>query len=71
MNENWGQNDPNYKENLKKAMEIQDQTIKLRDLHKAKKEQNKKFQQTNDLRLTIKDFEEEAQLKELIKQFQE
>jgi len=59
MKENWGQNDPNYKDNLRVAMLIQDILIEKRDLHKRKTETIKILQTTNDPRLTFFDFEEE------------
>jgi Mg2+ and Co2+ transporter CorA len=71
MTENWGQNDPNYKKNLERAKEIQNQIILIRDLLKAKKDQNKELQKKDDPRLILKDFEEETQLKEYLKKFEE
>lgn len=58
MKENWGQNDPNYQDNLKVAMLVQSILIEKRDLHKKKKDTIKTMQRTNDPRLTFFDFEE-------------
>ena len=59
MKENWGQNDPNYKDNLKVAQLVQDILIEKRDLLKRKTETIKTLQTINDPRLTFFDFEEE------------
>ena len=70
MKENWGQNDPNYKDNLKVAQLVQDILIEKRDLHKRKTETIKTLQKTNDPRLTFFDFEEEKAIQNSILSFQ-
>ncbi len=66
MRENWGQNDPNYHDNLQVALLVQDILIRKRDLHKRKTNTIKTFQATNDPRLKISDFEEEKALQNSI-----
>jgi hypothetical protein len=59
MSENYGQNDPNYKDNLRVAMLVQEIIIEKRELFKRKKKTIKILQKTNDPNLSLKDFEEE------------
>ena len=58
MRGNWGQNDPNYKDNLQVALVVQDILINKRDLLKRKNETINTLTVTNDPRLTNSHFEE-------------
>lgn len=62
MNINWGQNDPNYNDNLRVALFVRSILIEKQEILKKKQETIKTLESTNDQRLSLLDYEEEKDL---------
>jgi hypothetical protein len=52
MNKNWGQNDPNYNDNLRVALFVRSILIEKQELLKKKQETIKTLETSNDTRLS-------------------
>ncbi len=69
MNKNWGQNDPNYNDNLRVALFVRSILIEKQELLKKKQETIKILETSNDTRLSQFDYVEEKELQKMVELF--